>query len=113
VAIGTSLPELATGIAAARQKHTDLALGNVLGSNIFNVLAIMGVVALVRPMGVPERILAFDLWAMVGVTVGFVGFALLAKRINRSMAAVFLVIYVGYVIALFTGISALGLAQTG
>jgi len=113
VAIGTSLPELATGIAAARQKHTDLALGNVLGSNIFNVLAIMGVVALVRPLAVPDRILAFDLWAMVGITVAFVALALLSRRISRSMAAGFLVIYVGYVVALFTGISALGLAHTG
>jgi cation:H+ antiporter len=113
VAIGTSLPELATGIAAARQKHTDLALGNVLGSNIFNVLAIMGVVALVRPLAVPDRIVAFDLWAMVGITVGFVGFALLTRRIGRHVSLVFLLLYIGYVIALFTGISALGLAHTG
>jgi len=113
VAIGTSLPELATGIAAARQKHTDLALGNILGSNIFNVLAIMGVVALVRPMAVPERILRFDLWAMVGVTVAFIGLTMVTRRIGRGMATAFLVIYVGYVIALFTGISAIGLAHTG
>jgi cation:H+ antiporter len=113
VAIGTSLPELATGIAAARQKHTDLALGNVLGSNIFNILAIVGVVALVRPLAVPSRIVAFDLWAMVGITVAFVGLALLVRRISRKLAPVFLVIYVGYVVALFTGISALGLAHPG
>jgi hypothetical protein len=50
---------------------------------------------------------------MVGVTFGFVGLALLARRIGRSMATIFLVVYVGYVVALFTGISALGLAYTG
>jgi cation:H+ antiporter len=113
VAIGTSLPELATGVAAARQKHTDLALGNVLGSNIFNILAIMGVVGLVHPLAVPARIVAFDLWAMVGVTVAFVAFARFSRRIGRRMAWLLLVIYVGYVVALFTGVSALGLAHTG
>jgi len=113
VALGTSLPELATGIAAARQKHTDLVLGNVLGSNIFNVLAIMGVVALAKPLAVPERIAAFDLWAMVAVTIVFVGIALAVRRIGRGIAVAFLLLYGSYVFALFAGMSALGHGHAG
>ena len=105
VALGTSLPELATAVAAARQKHTDIALGNVLGSNIFNVLAIMGIVATVKPVAVPEEIVTFDIWAMVGVTVGFVGLALMVRHIGRAVAVVFLLMYSSYVVALYLGIS--------
>jgi len=109
VALGTSLPELATGITAARHKHTDLALGNVLGSNIFNILAIMGVVAVAQPLDVPAEIIAFDLWAMVGVTVIFLALATFARRIGRSTAMVFLLAYAAYVVALYAGVSALAI----
>ena len=109
VALGTSLPELATGIIAARHKHTDLALGNVLGSNIFNVLAIMGVVAIAQPLAVPAEIIAFDLWAMLGITIAFLGVAFAARRIGRPVAVVFLLAYAGYIFALYAGISALSI----
>ena len=106
VALGTSLPELATAIVAARHKHTDLALGNVLGSNIFNILAIMGVVAVAKPLAVPAEIIGFDLWAMLGVTVVFLAIAYFARRIGRPVAMVFLIAYGGYILALYAGVSA-------
>ena len=109
VALGTSLPELATGIIAARHKHTDLALGNVLGSNIFNILAIMGVVAVTQPLAVPAEIIAFDLWAMLGVTIAFLAVAFLARRIGRPVAVVFLFAYAAYILALYAGVSALAM----
>jgi len=109
VALGTSLPELATAIIAARHKHTDLALGNVLGSNIFNILAIMGIVSVTQPLAVPPEIMAFDLWAMLGVTVAFLAVAFFARRIGRAVAVVFLLAYAGYILALYTGVSALAL----
>ena len=109
VALGTSLPELATGIIAARHKHTDLALGNVLGSNIFNILAIMGVVAVTQPLAVPAEIIAFDLWAMLGVTIAFLAVAFLARRIGRPVAVVFLFAYAAYILALYAGVSALAI----
>lgn len=109
VALGTSLPELATGIIAARHKHTDLALGNVLGSNIYNILAIMGVVAVTQPLAVPAEIIAFDLWAMLGVTIAFLGVAFLARRIGRPVAVVFLFAYAAYILALYAGVSALAI----
>ncbi|UWQ20970.1 calcium/sodium antiporter [Jannaschia sp. W003] len=64
VAVGTSLPELAATVAAAARRQTDMALGNVVGSNIFNVLGILGVTALVRPIAVPAQIAAVDVWVM-------------------------------------------------
>lgn len=109
VALGTSLPELATGIIAARHKHTDLALGNVLGSNIYNILAIMGVVAVTQPLAVPAEIIAFDLWAMLGVTIAFLAVAFLARRISRPVAVVFLFAYAAYILALYAGVSALAI----
>ncbi len=109
VALGTSLPELATGIIAARHRHTDLALGNVLGSNIFNILAIMGVVAVTQPLAVPAEIIAFDLWAMIGVTVAFLAVAFVARRIDRPVAVVFLFAYAAYILALYAGVSALAI----
>ncbi len=102
-AVGTSLPELVTAAVAARHQHSDLALGNVVGSNIFNVLAVMGVVALVHPIAVPAQILQFDLWVMVGVTVGFVGIAYFLRRISRPMGFAFLLLYIIYVATLYVG----------
>ncbi|TVQ32787.1 MAG: sodium:calcium antiporter [Geminicoccaceae bacterium] len=68
VAIGTSLPELATVIVAGLRRQTDIAIGNVIGSNIFNILFILGATALVQPIPVPLEIIAFDAWAMAVAT---------------------------------------------
>jgi cation:H+ antiporter len=97
VAIGSSLPELATTIVAAYRKHTDVALGNVLGSNVFNILAIMGIVASVKRMEVPQEILAFDLWLMLGVTVMVIALVLTGSRLSRPLGILFLVGYAAFV----------------
>ena len=107
VAIGTSLPELATAVAAARNRHTELALGNVIGSCIFNILAIIGIVSIVRPLAVPDEILTFDLWVMGGVTIGFVALALAAPRLGRTLGAIMLLCYAAYIVSQFTGLSAM------
>ncbi|MDJ0893720.1 MAG: calcium/sodium antiporter [Alphaproteobacteria bacterium] len=104
-AIGTSLPELATSAVAAWHKHSDLALGNVIGSNIFNMLAVMGVVAVIVPVEVPDQIVRFDLWVMLGVTVGFLALAYTLKHITRPLGILFLVLYVAYVASLYLGVS--------
>ncbi len=65
VAIGTSLPELATTVAAAMKRQADVALGNVIGSNMFNILAIMGVASFFGPLAVPPELLRLDLWVML------------------------------------------------
>lgn len=107
LAFGTSLPELAASVVAALRGHTEVALGNVVGSNLFNVLAVIGVVALVTPLEVPAQVLQFDLWLMLGVTVALMPFLIGGWRINRATAAVLLSAYGAYIFAQAYGIKAL------
>ncbi|MBL8659145.1 MAG: calcium/sodium antiporter [Rhodospirillales bacterium] len=97
VAFGTSLPELATSAVAAFRREADVAIGNVVGSNIYNVLGILGVTALIQPIAVPAEIMAFDIWVMLAATVLLVVFALTGLRVNRWEGGVLLAGYVGYV----------------
>lgn len=101
VAIGTSLPELATTVAAAIRREAGVALGNVLGSNVFNLLGIIGVAGLVGPIPVPLDMLQIDLWVMLGASVLLGGFIWLRRDISRVWGVVLLVAYVAYVVSLF------------
>lgn len=102
VALGTSMPELATTIVAAVRRHNDVALGNIIGSNIFNTLGILGAVAVVKPIGIPQEIMDSDLWVMVGVTVVFVAAALSLRTLGRPIAIAFFLAYGLFVIGQFT-----------
>ena len=104
IAIGTSLPELAASVVAALRGHAEVVLGNVIGSNLFNLLGVAGTTALVAPLPVADQIRGFDIWVMLAATaVLFV--VLLGKwRIGRPLAALFLVAYVAY-IGVLTGLS--------
>jgi cation:H+ antiporter len=93
VAVGTSLPELATSVMAALRRHADVAIGNVVGSNIFNITAIAGTAAMVRPLVVPPEILTRDLWSMIAVSLLLTPFVLLQHRIGRRAGAAFLALY--------------------
>jgi cation:H+ antiporter len=97
VAVGTSLPELATTVMAAMRRHTDVAIGNVIGSNIFNITAIIGAATLVSPLAVPEEILDRDLWVMIGASILLTPIVLMCRRIGRSTGAAFLLLYAGYI----------------
>lgn len=96
VAIGTSLPELATTMVAAIKRKSDVAIGNVIGSNIFNVTAVAGVAAIVAPITVPTEILARDLWFMLGATALLVPFVLMDRAIGRITGLGFVIAYVAY-----------------
>ena len=99
VAVGTSLPELASSIAAARKKEHDIALGNILGSNLFNTLIVVGIAGLIRPLTVPADVLTRDFPIMSAVTVLLFLFAfdfLGRRRINRYEGATLVVIYLAY-----------------
>jgi cation:H+ antiporter len=111
VAVGTSLPELATAVAAALRRHSDVALGNVLGSNIFNILGVMGVVPLFGTLVIPGPVAAFDLWIMLGVTAFFLIWIVHRGTIGRATATVFLLAYAAYVASRYLGVSALALPQ--
>lgn len=101
VAVGTSLPELVTSVMAAIRKHGDVAFGNVVGSNVFNILGILGVTALVKPIAVPPEVLRLDIWVMSGVTVLLLIFAATGWRLARWEAGVFLALYALYMGVLF------------
>ena len=97
VAIGTSLPELATTVMAAIRRHTDVALGNVIGSNMFNLLAIIGISSFVGPIPVDPAILRFDIWVMLAASAVLAPFVFYRWAMGRAVGAVFTVLYVGYI----------------
>ncbi|MDE0052136.1 MAG: calcium/sodium antiporter [Rhodospirillales bacterium] len=96
VAVGTSLPELATTVVAAYRKHADVALGNVLGSSVFNILAILGVVTVVTPLPVPDEILHLDIWLLAGITVLVIAVALAGVRLGRPFGVLLLLGYTAF-----------------
>ncbi len=97
VAVGTSLPELATAVMAAVRKQADVVMGNVIGSNIFNLTAIFGAAALVAPMPVPEEIANRDIWVMLACSLIVVPYVLFCRRICRLTGAAFMAVYGAYV----------------
>ncbi len=96
VAIGTSLPELATAIMASLRRQGDLAFGNVIGSNIFNVFGILGATAVVTPIAFPDDVAGRDIWVMLAATGALLLFAVTSWRISRREGAVLLIGYVAY-----------------
>lgn len=100
VAVGTSMPELVTSVIAVRRKQGDVALGNVIGSNIFNVLGILGITSLVQPLAVPPEIVRLDIWVMCAAAVLLILFARTGWRIGRREALAMLGCYIVYVAVL-------------
>lgn len=96
VAIGTSMPELVTSVIAVRKGEGAVALGNVLGSNIFNILGILGITALVQPMAVPSEIAVLDIWVLCAATLALIAVALSGWSISRREGGLFLVAYLVY-----------------
>ncbi|MEO1235511.1 MAG: calcium/sodium antiporter [Planctomycetota bacterium] len=97
VAVGTSLPELATSLIAARRGQTDVAIANIVGSNIYNLLFVFGLTATVRPISLPAGGVV-DLLVMAGFSVMLMAMAMTGRSIRRAEAAVLLACYVGYVV---------------
>ena len=95
VAAGTSMPELATSVVAAIRRQPDIALGNVLGSNLFNILFVLGGSAMVHPVGT-TGMKAIDLWTMVGLTALLVPLLMTGRRLNRWEGLVLVSIYLAY-----------------
>ena len=97
VALGTSLPELATTVMAALRRQADVALGNVIGSNMFNLLAIIGVTALIGPIPVDPEFLRFDLWVMLASSLILIPFVFLRIDIGRTSGVALTAAYLIYV----------------
>ena len=96
VAVGTSLPELVTSVIAARRGQGGIAFGNVLGSNVFNILGILGVTALVAPLPVPEQIVRVDLWVMLGATALMCWMSMTGRTVSRTEGGVLVAGYAAY-----------------
>ena len=101
VAFGTSLPELATSIVAAYRDESDISVGNVIGSNIFNIFLVLGLSSVVAPIAVGEAAIDFDLWIMLGVAIGIWPILRTGHKINRFEDVLMLLFYAGYVTFLF------------
>lgn len=100
VAVGTSLPELASSIIAARKGEHDIALGNILGSNLFNTLAVVGIAGLITPIAVGPEVFSRDILVMAALTVSLFVFGYGFRgpgRINRIEGAVLLACYIAYI----------------
>jgi len=103
VAVGTSLPELASSVLAVRKNEHDIALGNILGSNLFNTLAVVGVAGMVRPMAAAREILLRDMVVMGGLTLALflIGYGFRGPgRINRLEGGILLACFAGYTVYL-------------
>lgn len=103
-AFGTSLPELAASIVAAYRGHSDVCVGNILGSNAFNLLGIAGITALFVPLPFSEKIISFDLWILLGSTAILLPFLLSGQKVYRLIGLLFFTGYICFVGAQFTGI---------
>lgn len=103
VAIGSSLPELATSIVAAYRKHADVALGNVIGSSVFNILGILGLVSVLHPIAAPEEIAVLDIWIMLGVTALVLAPVFAGLRISRPLGGIFVALYAGFITVQYVG----------
>lgn len=107
VALGTSLPELATSIVAALRRHPDVVLGNVIGSNIFNILAILGVTVVIHPIEVDAQFRRVDAPVMLAASLLLLVLLCMTRRIGRRWGVLMLAGYVAYMVFLFaTGVVA-------
>lgn len=100
IALGTSLPELSTTLIAAFHRSSDIALGNVIGSNALNILLVAGVSASIATLPVPSGVLRFDAWVVLAAALAMLAYVLRRKPIGRVGGALFLAGYVSYVVVL-------------
>ena len=102
VAIGTSLPELATTVMAALRRQADVALGNVIGSNVFNLLAIIGIATFFGRIPVDPEFLYFDLWVMLGASLVLIPFVFFGRDLTRRWGVVLTGLYAAYLVIVLT-----------
>jgi cation:H+ antiporter len=96
VAVGTSLPELIACLVAVLRKHEDVALGNIVGSNIYNLFGILGLTSIIKPIEIPAEIAQFDIWVMLGVTALLIVQLRSGWRLSRAEGVVLVALYGGY-----------------
>lgn len=97
VAFGTSLPELVTSAMAAVRKETDISIGNLIGSNIFNIFAILGITSIVHPLQISNSINQFDVYFLLGISILLLPLMLFGRKIGRLKGLFLMVYYFGYI----------------
>jgi len=102
IAVGTSLPELATSVMAVFRRNDDMVVGNIIGSNIMNILAILGITALIAPLPVASDFLHIHLWVMLGSAVMLLPLAMTRSKVGRPTGLIFLAAYGAYLYAVFS-----------
>ncbi len=101
IAVGTSLPELATSLVAAVKGQHDISIGNLVGSNVFNTLLVVGVAGTIRPFAIVQRLAGVDYWVMILVSAAFASTAIIGRRVISRAGGVFLLCaYIGYMVYL-------------
>ncbi len=101
IAIGTSLPELMTCVVAALKGHDDISIGNLVGSNVFNTLLVIGTAGAIKPFEINARLIGADYWIMIAVSAVFMVIAIFCKRIGRISGALLLTGYAAYMVYVF------------
>lgn len=103
LAFGTSVPELVTSVMAALKQQMDISVGNIVGSNIFNILSVLGITSIIQEVNVSESILHFDIFVMIGMTLLLLITMIPLKKsyINRWEGGIMLLAYIGYILYLF------------
>jgi cation:H+ antiporter len=101
VAVGTSLPELAVSLMAVARRQVDVAVGNILGSNLFNLLGILGVSSLLQSLPFPHRMVVFDQWVLLACSIAVLIMLWTGRRLDRIEGAIFLVAYALYLFVSF------------
>ena len=97
VALGTSLPELVTSVVAAKKNELDMALGNVIGSNVFNILFVLGIAAVISPVSfIMENVI--DIVLLIAMSLLVLGFAWTKQKIERKEGIIMLAIYAAYLV---------------
>ena len=97
VALGTSAPELTASIVAAYRKESGISIGNLIGSNIFNIMAVIGITGIIKPISIAPKILSFDIYWLMGISFLILPFILIGRKIGRIKGLILLIIYVVYV----------------
>ena len=97
VAVGTSMPELVTSVIAALRRQGDVALGNIIGSNLYNLLGILGITAIIKPVPVPPEMLGVDVWVLAGATGAMILFAFRGMKVFRLEGLALVAGYGGYI----------------
>lgn len=106
IAFGTSVPELATSMIAAFRKETDISIGNIIGSNLFNILGILGVTAAAKNIDVNEQVVRFDIWYLGGISVLLLLMMLPINKsiLGRGKGIILVICYISYIAIVYSGI---------